>query len=258
MPCCPCSMSGYGGWVFKGPNLHQCKSSWPDILVILASNWCVMACNQVWLPTQPLSHKNTLETQRENKNYTENYTSHFVWEHLWIPCEVFGNVIWVLLGCISFPSASILVSALDNLTNARYVLIITLYPFWFFFFYHLGFCKLSIPALKKTLTGLRVGLEFSVQDVPVDVVHGFGKDVHYTMFFVGVAYTERRFEPWLCLERAACESSINPLSIRSRPNPEQSIARQPRINSKIHGHLRIPCQKNLNTNHGETRSTRTR
>lgn len=67
-----------------------------------------------------------------------------------------------------------------------------------------------------------MGLEFSV---PVDVVHGFGKDVHYTMFFVGVAYTERRFEPWLCLERAACESSINPLSIRSRPNPEQSIAR---------------------------------
>lgn len=64
-----------------------------------------------------------------------------------------------------------------------------------------------------------------MQDVPVDVVHGFGKDVHYTMFFVGVAYTERRLEPWLCLERAACESLINPLSIRSRPNPEQSIAR---------------------------------
>lgn len=54
-----------------------------------------------------------------------------------------------LLGCISFPSASILVSALDNLAIGRYVLIITLYPFWFFFFYHLGFCKFSIPALKK-------------------------------------------------------------------------------------------------------------
>lgn len=78
---------------------------------------------------------------------------------------------------------------------------------------------------SNTLTDLRVGLEFSVQDVPVDGVHGFGKDVHYTMFFVGVAYTECRYESWLCLERAACESLINPLSIRSCPNPEQSIAR---------------------------------
>lgn len=43
----------------------------------------------------------------------------------------------------------------------------------------------------KILTGFWRGLEFSAQDVPTDNVHGFGKDVHYTMFFVRAANTEQ-------------------------------------------------------------------
>lgn len=75
------------------------------------------------------------------------------------------------------------------------------------------------------------------------------------MFFVGVAYTERRFEPWLCLERAARESSINPLSIRSRPKPEQSTARPAKDQLKNTWPSEIPVPKKekkkekLNTNH---------
>lgn len=42
----------------------------------------------------------------------------------------------------------------------------------------------------KTLTDcFWRGLEFSAQDVPTDNVHGFGRYVHYMMFFVKAANT---------------------------------------------------------------------
>lgn len=42
-PCCPFWMSGFGRWAVKWPNLHLCKSLWPDLLVFLPSNRPVMA-----------------------------------------------------------------------------------------------------------------------------------------------------------------------------------------------------------------------
>lgn len=164
-----------------------------------------------------------------------------------------------LLGCISFPSASILVSALDNLAIGRYVLIITLYPFWFFFFYHLGFCKFSIPALKKNADRPSGGIR--VQRA-------------------GCASWRC---PWIwqrcalhnvlcrgCIHRASIwtvavfgESSLWKLDKSSKyPITSKSWAiycsSRQGSTQKYMGIWESPAKKKLNTNHGETRSTRTR